>query len=217
MLTTTLIGLTSLCLDGGTLGIGLGINILTGYSTISVMHNPLSECASPSDFWGRRWNRVIHGTLKVSYMQSTRKILKYLILKHEYCIQRGVYLPLRQHFSRSTSAVGTFVASGLLHEYILCIISLKGSLYKDHDRHVPAYGMHMAFFAWNGLVMTVEYALKGNRTLSRIRHSLPRPVVTAFVVMTVLPISHWFTDEYITSGFYTDISLGFPRIVCIHS
>jgi hypothetical protein len=131
--------------------------------------------------------------------------------------QRGVYLPLRQHFSRSTSAVGTFVASGLLHEYVLCIISLKGSLYNDHDGYVPSYGMHIAFFAWNGLVMTIDHALRGNKTLSRLQQSLPRQVITACVLMTVLPFSHWFTDEYVTSGFYTDYSLGFPRIVHLKS
>lgn len=67
---TTHEGLTSLCLDGGTLAVGLAINILTGYSTISVMLNPLSECSSPSDFWGRRWNRMIHGTLKVRTLHT---------------------------------------------------------------------------------------------------------------------------------------------------
>jgi hypothetical protein len=121
--------------------------------------------------------------------------------------------------------MATFIASGLLHEYVLCIISLKGTttgLYNSssssshddgHDVLVPSHGMHICFFAWNGLVMTIEHALKGNKALSRARQSLPRQVVTVLVLMTVLPVSHWFTDEYVTSGFYTDYSLGFPRIV----
>ena len=110
--------------------------------------------------------------------------------------------------------MGTFIASGLLHEYFLSILSLKGRLFPDdHARFVPYYGMHMAFFAWNGLIMAIEHALKGNKTMSRVGESLPRPLLTALVLLTVIPVSHWFTDEYIMSGFYSDISMGFPRIV----
>ena len=29
-----------------------------------MMLNPIFESASPSDFWGRRWNLVVHGLLK---------------------------------------------------------------------------------------------------------------------------------------------------------
>lgn len=60
-----LIGLTYLCLDGGTLGVAVTISMMTGFSTVAVMHSPLSESTSPSDFWGRRWNRMIHAVLKV--------------------------------------------------------------------------------------------------------------------------------------------------------
>jgi hypothetical protein len=39
---------------------------LLGYRPVSVMRNPLLRSVSPRDFWGRRWNLVIHGILKVS-------------------------------------------------------------------------------------------------------------------------------------------------------
>jgi hypothetical protein len=38
--------------------------------------------------------------------------------------------------------------------------------------------------------------------------NLSKPVRTALVLLTVLPI-----DEYVAYGFYSDISLGFPRLV----
>lgn len=57
--------LTFLCLDGGCTGVGVTISLLTGWSTVAVMHSPLSESTSPSDFWGRRWNRMVHAILKV--------------------------------------------------------------------------------------------------------------------------------------------------------
>jgi len=193
--------------------------MMTGFSTVAVMHSPLSESTSPSDFWSRRWNRMIHAVLKVSnrisgpYLLPNRFSYSYMC----YRIQRGVYLPLRKYFSKTTASVGTFVASGLLHEYVLAIIFLKGNVSPEEQRR--NYGMHMAFFVYNGIVIFIEYALKGNkfvaRCLAEIQKVLPKQAITAFVLLTVIPVSHWFTDEYVMSGFYTDYSLGFPRIVYI--
>lgn len=73
--------------------------------------------------------------------------------------------------------------------------------------------MHMAFFAYNGIVVLIEYALKGNKFIAEMNKALPKPAITALVLLTVMPVSHWFTDEYVMSGFYSDYSLGFPRIV----
>ena len=58
--------LTYISLDGGMLGVAAGISLMTGFSTVAVMHSPMTESSSPSDFWGRRWNRMIHAVLKVS-------------------------------------------------------------------------------------------------------------------------------------------------------
>lgn len=58
-------GLTFLCLDGGTLAVAVTIGLLTGFSTVTVMHAPMTESTSPSEFWGKRWNRMIHAVLKV--------------------------------------------------------------------------------------------------------------------------------------------------------
>lgn len=109
--------------------------------------------------------------------------------------------------------------SGLLHEYVLAVIHLKGLETPDEQRR--NYGMHMAFFAYNGIIVLIEYALRSNkvtaRYLNEIAAVLPKPFITMFVLLTVLPVSHWFTDEYVMSGFYSDYSLGFPRIVHIPS
>lgn len=73
----------------------------------------------------------------------------------------------------------------------------------------------MAFFAYNGIVVLIERALKGNKYIEELLKPLPKPAITALVILTVIPVSHWFTDEYVMSGFYTDYSLGFPKIVYI--
>lgn len=71
--------------------------LLTGYETHPVMLNPLFGSSSPSDFWGRRWNRLIHD-----------------------CLKQGVYKPVRSlGGSHLVGALGAFVASGLFHEWLL--------------------------------------------------------------------------------------------------
>jgi hypothetical protein len=40
---------------------------LLGYRPADIMRNPLLRSVSPRDFWGRRWNLIVHGILKVSY------------------------------------------------------------------------------------------------------------------------------------------------------
>jgi len=79
----------------------------------------------------------------------------------------------------------------------------------------PRYGKHMAFFAWNAFVMTMEYFLAGNSILLWLGKKLPQPIKTMLVLMTVIPISHWFTHEYVNSGFLDDFSIAFPKIICL--
>lgn len=43
--------LTSLSLECGSTGIGLGISVLTGIDTMDLNVSPLTTSTSPSDFW----------------------------------------------------------------------------------------------------------------------------------------------------------------------
>jgi hypothetical protein len=78
-------------------GLMFATTVLTRRQTEPIMDNPLLESKSPSDFWGRRWNLLIHRGLK-----------------------NGVYKPVRQQGGGKPLAVlATFVASGLFHEWLL--------------------------------------------------------------------------------------------------
>jgi hypothetical protein len=58
------------------------------------MRNPMFLSKSPSDFWSRRWNLLIHRVLK-----------------------GGVYKPIRKHFkSAALASIAAFMASGAFHE-----------------------------------------------------------------------------------------------------
>lgn len=78
-------------------GLVFATTALTQRQTEPLMDNPLFESKSPSDFWGRRWNLLVHRGLK-----------------------QGVYKPVRQQGGTKPLAVlATFVASGLFHEWLL--------------------------------------------------------------------------------------------------
>lgn len=61
------------------------------------MDNPMFESESPGDFWGRRWNMLIHN-----------------------CLKGAIYKPIRSLGGNKAVAVfGAFTASGLFHEWLL--------------------------------------------------------------------------------------------------
>jgi len=192
--------LTGVAMESGAVGLGLLFSVTTGLSTMEFNDHPLTRSTSPSDFWGRRWDKIVQQELR-----------------------RGVFDPLRKlGLNRSMSAVGTFLASGILHEYVLFASSFRGAgapsdvqvFYNNPQQKpfTPNYGSHMIFFAWNGVVLLGEHLLTDTAPLQWMQNNLPRPLRTTLTLLTVLPISHLFTDEYIASCFYSDIVMGFPRI-----
>jgi len=180
--------LTDLYLSLSASTVGLFIEIFTGVATAEFSNNPLTRCTSLSDFWGRRWNSLIHSVLK-----------------------GGVYKPMRLVASAGVASIATFVASGLFHEWLLYVYSVKATT-NENAPPTPSYGMHMIFFAYNAVAITLEILLRGNPVFRWMSNNLPQPVITFLVIMTVLPVGHWFGDEYINQGLYEDVSLGFPRI-----
>mmetsp|Transcript_10338 Transcript_10338/g.13085 ORF Transcript_10338/g.13085 Transcript_10338/m.13085 type:complete len:275 (-) Transcript_10338:1174-1998(-) len=54
-----------LCLLSGSSAFGMILACVTGIKTKDMTNNPMFGSCSPSDFWGRRWNNVVHKVLKV--------------------------------------------------------------------------------------------------------------------------------------------------------
>jgi len=186
--------LTGIALESGTTGLGILTSLVSGMRTMEINHSPLTKSTSPSDFWAQRWDRIVAGGLK-----------------------RGVFRPLRQcGLSRPFAVLGTFVVSGLLHEYVLVIMAMRGRMATFHhtdEPYSPTLGKQLSFFLWNGIVVLLEHLVKGHPLFEWMHRNLPAPVRTALVLMTVMPIAFLFTDEYVGCGFYTDISMGFPRLI----
>jgi len=73
-------------------------NKLQGHSTVPIFRNPLFASRTPTEFWTRRWNVMIH-----------------LMMKY------GVFRPMRRMVGGSVAVVVAFVVSGLFHEYAWAI------------------------------------------------------------------------------------------------
>jgi hypothetical protein len=59
--------LAEVYLEFGTRAAAIVISLLSGLETIEVNDKPLSRSTSVSDFWGRRWNRLVGALLRVSF------------------------------------------------------------------------------------------------------------------------------------------------------
>jgi Membrane bound O-acyl transferase family len=164
---------------------------LKGYVTKPVFLNPLFSSRSPSQFWGEKWNLMIHRVLKF-----------------------GVYLPARKFFSNSVAIMMAFVASGLLHDYAWALVfyhhtSRRNEAGVCEDCFKPFPFKLTAFFAWNGMIMLLERPV--GRYLGYTK-SWPTPLVSTLVLLTSLPVSHWYTGDWAMGGYFSDFALGLWHI-----
>mmetsp|Transcript_2273 Transcript_2273/g.4136 ORF Transcript_2273/g.4136 Transcript_2273/m.4136 type:complete len:194 (-) Transcript_2273:6-587(-) len=171
---------------------------IAGYKTVSFMNHPLLLSASPTGCWARRWNRVVQGLLK-----------------------RAIFKPIRKiSGSRWIAVAGTFLMSGLLHEYASTVMFYEytdDSIVSFNDQlsrvYNPTMGKMMIFFSANGFILFLEEAIGGFTLFQWISRTFPTPVISLLVVAIVLPISHLFTADWIHGGHFSDFSLALPLIV----
>ena len=164
-----------------------------GLKTNVSMRNPMLEATSPSDFWGKRWNTLVHGVLK-----------------------RGVYKPVRRHFSASMASLAAFVASALFHEWIVSVMAFRRECPTDEqDCYQPQLGSNAAFFLWNAGVIAIESLLRRNTLVEKAGAVMPRIGITVIIIMTSLPLAHLFADPYIRAGFFSDYRQGFPLLAFV--
>ena len=59
------------------------------------------------------------------------------------------------------------------------------------------------------MIISIEYIFGKAYIFQLIRDIFPKPIVSLLVVLTALPIAHWFTGDYIQSDFFESVQLGF--------
>eukprot|EP00804_Cyclotella_cryptica_P007563 CCRYP_010652-RA/>CCRYP_010652-RA protein AED:0.13 eAED:0.13 QI:2135/0.8/0.83/1/0.4/0.33/6/2025/347 len=193
--------ITQMNLHMGTSGAALVVTLLFGMKTKVVTQNAMLRSTSVSDFWGRRWNQLVHGALK-----------------------RGVFKPLIiKNCSKAFAASITFMVSGMIHEYILFVLCCSDNYFQRKELSsnnlscVNFLGLNLAFFAYNGVLIMLEYAFIGtilHRSILDL--SLPTPLLTCLVIGTALPVAHWFTDAYVDCGIYDGLKVGCPVIELVN-
>jgi hypothetical protein len=152
-------------------GLALITNTLIGIQTEIVNIHPLVASRSPSDFWGRRWNRLIHSVLK-----------------------GGVYKPVRSMGgSNGLAALAAFAASGLFHEWLLHVTSVK---------YENTHGPTMLFFVWQAVLLAGEAAIGHWAIFAFLSKNLPTQVRSFLVILLSLPLAHFFLDSYTHSDFF---------------
>jgi hypothetical protein len=107
-------------------GLCFATALLTKKQTAKFDDNPLFASQSPSDFWGRRWNLLIHR-----------------------CLKNGVYKPVRAVFDGHPilAILSTFMASGLFHEWLLPTVFWN---------YPSTHGITLLFFLWQAALVILE-------------------------------------------------------------
>jgi MBOAT, membrane-bound O-acyltransferase family len=164
---------------------------------------PLFLAASPSDF-GRRWNSLIHHHLK-----------------------EGIYKPARaavgwnHAYSKVVSTLATFLASGLIHEYVWVLLFFRTSgertMGEYPDSFHPVFGKNFIFFGWCCLWVMVEKSVVWQTFFAGIAPSLNRvypPVYGALLVLCIgCPIVHLFTECLVHGKYFDHLRLAGPWLV----
>jgi hypothetical protein len=178
----------------------------TAIETEEMMSNPVFTATSPSDFWGRRWNLLIHD-----------------------CLKRGVFLPVRRHYPNLVALIAAFFASGIFHEWLLlsvfpswdhvytvdsdgqeiCQILGRGENDKVSALHCynPIYGAAMGFFLWQAVLIALEFTV--GSYFKDILTQVPGPVATLFTIIMGGCVAHWFAEPYVHSNFFLDVQSAF--------
>ena len=167
---------------------------------------PLFLASSPSDF-GRRWNSLIHHNLK-----------------------EGVYKPVRAWVgwkhpsSKAAATLATFLASGLLHEYVWALLFFRTTQDQKEnpgcdDCFQPVYGKSLVFFGWCCMLLIVEESPFGKwlfveTVAPTLRRYLPAPVFGALLVFLIgCPIVHLFTECLVHGKYFEHFYLAMPILV----
>eukprot|EP00584_Thalassiosira_punctigera_P010869 CAMPEP_0172545780 /NCGR_PEP_ID=MMETSP1067-20121228/15645_1 /TAXON_ID=265564 ORGANISM="Thalassiosira punctigera, Strain Tpunct2005C2" /NCGR_SAMPLE_ID=MMETSP1067 /ASSEMBLY_ACC=CAM_ASM_000444 /LENGTH=426 /DNA_ID=CAMNT_0013332595 /DNA_START=168 /DNA_END=1448 /DNA_ORIENTATION=- len=177
--------LISTSLSQSSLGVSLLYNAFYRYETYEIVLNPMFRSTSPSEFWGRRWNTLVHRGLK-----------------------NGVYKPARSRTSSKMLAVlATFAVSGVIHEFVNHVMFANRASYRFGWKQ-------MLFFGWNGVLIAMEYCIGGWGVFEWMSRTLPRPLITALVLCAALPLAHLFTGDWIKHGYLDAVYLAEPVIAC---
>lgn len=157
-----------------------------GSMTERLFDAALTQSRTPTEFWTKRWNRMVHRLLK-----------------------GGIFEPAKLCFgNKATAMFLTFVASGLYHEFCwIPIFYYPKYLYDENSDYEYKFGRVTAFFAYTGIIMLLERPMRKLPVVQRIASHLPTLVVSQLLVLIHVPVLKWYGGDWIEGGLFDDLSL----------
>jgi len=180
------------------LALVFGVNALAskaqGYSTRPIFLNPLFASRSPTEFWTKRWNVMIH------------QMLKY-----------GAFLPAKKLLNPTISVLVAFVASGLFHDYAWVLDFYHTDYYYDTNGicqgcYAPIFGRLTVFFLFTGLIMLLERPVSKLPFVISLSRILPTFAISTMLVLIHVPFSHWYYGDWVKAGFFHEFTLALWHI-----
>jgi len=179
-------------------GLTLATMVITGFKCETVMENPLMQSKSLTELWSKKWNKLVEGVLK-----------------------RGVYVPMRKSgLSKFPASLGTFLVSGLFHEWLLTVIFkprnhelLPDGSCQPPTCYIAPLGGQTLFMLWNALAIAFENIVCKVYAIKHIAHIIPSPILTFIVIAPGIMVTHWFTEPYVISNFFAHGQLSLPMLL----
>lgn len=176
-----------------TLSTGFNLNafneMIKGADVERIFDSPFLLSRTPTEFWTERWNLMTQSLLKTA-----------------------VFLPLRQHISAKLAVLGTFVASGLYHEYVwMCTFYNQKHLLEGGGQcencHEFQFGRVTAFFVYTGTLVLLQRPLGRLGPFQWMFKNLPRPVLAHLLLLLHLPVAAWYYGDWIHGGYFHNYSI----------
>lgn len=142
------------------------VPIVAGIETHSIMRHPLLLSTSVRDFWGRRWNLLVHRI-----------------------VHRSFFKPLAMdpwNLGPRAGAIAAFMVSALFHEYMWLVTNWHEAQFK--------VGGPIKFFIAQFVLLTAENFLKRTPVGSHVS-SLPAPFLTSLTTLVILPFGPFFLHD----------------------
>ena len=88
-------------------------------------------------------------------------------------------------------------------------------MYSSSPYFRPALGKQTAFMMWNAGIIILEGIIGKAFIFTWIKNNMPKPVVTALVICTAMPVAHWFLHPYSKSDIFIHGNIALPMIKMI--
>ena len=147
-----------------------------GLRTERIFNDPFILSKTPTEFWTKRWNKMIHRMLK-----------------------QGIFEPAKRCIPNKTAVVFlTFVVSGLYHEY--CWVPMfyyPKYIQEEEGGYDYQFGRVTAFFAYTGIIMTLERPIKKLSIVQWMASHLPTFMIAQLLVLIHTPVVKWYGGDWI--------------------